>query len=98
MVLHCTNGTVELQRKVHDELDRIRSDCYILVVGVMSHGSYESLERSDRSALPVNDLLHQLTLSVCSQVPMVSIISIVIVSYHHSYHCYLILPYHLSQL
>ena len=91
------NSTVELQRKVHDELDRVRADCYMLVVSVMSHGSYASLEGSDGSELPVNDLLHQLIQSVCSQVPMVGT-SIGIVSYHHSYHCYLISPYHLSQL
>ena len=58
--------------------------------GVMSHGSYASLEGSNGSELPVND--HQLTLSVCSQVPMVGITSIRIVSYHHSYSCYLTLP------
>ena len=62
--------------------------------GVMSHGSYASLEGSNGSELPVNDLLHQLTLSVFSRVPMVGIISIVIVSYHHYYICYLTLLYH----
>ena len=51
------NSTVELQRKVHYELNRIESDCYMLVVGVMSHGSYASLKGSDGSELPVNDLL-----------------------------------------
>ena len=89
------NCTVELQREVHYELNRIKSDCNMLVVSVMSHGIYASLKGSDGSELPVND--HQLTLSVCSQVPMVGT-SIGIVSYHHSYHCYLISPYHLSQL
>ena len=91
------NSTVELQRKVHNELNRIKSDCYMLVVSVMSLGRYASLKESDGSELPVNDLLHQLIRSVCSQVPMVGT-SIGIVSYHHSYHCYLISPYHLSQL
>ena len=64
-------STFDLQRKVQEKLDQIKSECCMLLVSAMSHGMNGSLKGNDGSSLPVNDFLHQFTQSVPKQVPMV---------------------------
>lgn len=65
--------TNDLKSKIQVTVDKLKSQCCMLVVSIMSHGCNGSLKGSDGSTVPVNDILHLFTQDVPAQIPMVCV-------------------------
>ena len=64
-------NAVELGSMINSALIRMMSDCSLLIVCLMSHGCQGALSASDGKEIPVNDILHQLSYTLPSYVPLV---------------------------
>ena len=66
---------VELHNMIDSAMIRIAGDCSLLIVCLMSHGSRGVLSGSCGGRVTVNDVLHQLTFCLPSDmcIPMVSL-------------------------
>ena len=66
---------VELHNMIDSAMMRIAGDCSLLIVCLMSHGSRGVLSGSCGGRVTVNDVLHQLTFCLPSDmcIPMVSL-------------------------
>ena len=61
----------ELHNMIESALTQIVGDCSLLIMCLMSHGSRGTLAGNDGERIPVNDMLHQLTINLAKHIPMV---------------------------
>ena len=61
----------ELHNMMESALSRIVSDCSILFLCLMSHGSRGVIADSHGQRIPVNDILHRLAFSLSNETPLV---------------------------
>ena len=62
---------VELHNMIESALSRIVTDCSLLIVCLMSHGSRGALADSHGQSIPVNHILHQFSFSLPQEIPLV---------------------------
>ena len=62
---------VELHNMIESALSRIVDDCSLLIVSLMSHGSRGALADSHGNRIPVNSILHQLSVLLAQETPLV---------------------------
>ena len=61
----------ELHNMIESVLSRVAADCSLLIVCLMSHGSRGALADRHGQKIPVNDILHQFSLSLPQEIPLV---------------------------
>ena len=61
----------ELHNMIESALSRIVTDCSLLIVCLMSHGSRGALADCHGKRIPVNDILHQFSCSLPQETPLV---------------------------
>ena len=61
----------ELHNMIESALSRIVADCSLLIVCLMSHGSRGALADCHGKRIPVNDILHQFSISLPQEIPLV---------------------------
>ena len=61
----------ELHIMIESARSRIVADCSLLIVCLMSHGSRGALADSHGKRIPVNDILHQFSVLLAQETPLV---------------------------
>ena len=62
----------ELENMIHSSVTDMKDSCSLLIVCLMSHGSRGCVQSGIGEFIPVNQILHQLTLALPDLVPLVS--------------------------
>ena len=62
----------ELHNMIDSSVADIKASCSLLIVCLMSHGSRGCVQSGQGEFIPVNQILHQLTLALPDHVPLVS--------------------------
>ena len=62
----------ELDIRIDSSVADIKDSCSLLIACVMSHGSRGCVQSGKGEFIPVNKILHQLTLALRDHVPLVS--------------------------
>ena len=63
----------ELQNMIDSSVTDMKASCSLLIVCLMSHGSRGCVQSGQGEFIPVNKILHQLTLALPDHVPLVSL-------------------------
>ena len=65
------SDAIEIHSMIESALSRIAGDCSLLIVCLMSHGSRGAIVGSKGERIPVNNILHQFTLMLPQEIPLV---------------------------